>query len=144
MFSKFDTLDKTIFAVNFLAFLLQIRMPEWQSSIMAFIIFSVILGVLFFETHKHYRVNKSLIDIWSKLLLYIVFIAVLRVKWSGISAVSNFQWLMLWISVLWLLIRNYVSMLKLDHKMYILLWIQNISITLWTVAYINSVQLYPR
>lgn len=139
----FDRIDISIIAINFLAFLLQIWMPEGQSSIMAFVIFSVILGVLSFETYSTYWVNKSLMDIWSKFIFQILIVIVLWFKGWWIFLLNKVQLFMLVISIWWLLIRWFVKHKNIDNKMYILLWIQNLAITFGTISYCLSVYHNP-
>jgi hypothetical protein len=139
----FDRIDISIIVINFAAFLLQIWMPEWQSSIMAFVIFSVILGVLFFETYSTYWVNKSLIDIWSKFIFQILIVIVLLFKGWWVFLLNKLQLVMLLVSILWLAIRWFIKYKHLDKKMYILFWIQNLAITFGTISYCISVYNNP-
>lgn len=138
----FDTLDISIFVINFLAFALQIWMSEWQSSIMAFVIFSLVLGVLFFETYTAYWRTKSSLDIWSKLILYVIIVYILFLKWWAIW-ITNLQIGMLVVCIIGLLVRQYIKHLEIDHRLYIVLIIQNIAITFWTIAYCIAVYENP-
>lgn len=143
LFQQFDTIDLLIFMSNFVAFLLQIRMPEAESSIMAFLIFWIILWVLFFETYSVYGWNKSSVFIAGKCFFYCLAVVILLFKWWNQYV---FTWLnisMLIISIFWIMIRNYLRHLETEQRTSLLISIQLIASLPWDIVFLYAAYTYP-
>lgn len=110
---------------------------------MAFVVFSVILGVLFFETYSTYKRTKSSIFLWSKFIFYALAVIVLLFKWWNNYVLTNINIIMLSISTFGIIIRKYIRHLSLDNKTSILILIQIFAVLPWNILFILATYNHP-